>query len=130
MVDRSTIWVLNGPNLNTLGQREPEIYGSETLSDVEKRCAAAAKTAGFELIFRGSDLPNGRMGDPDATTDPKMVSRSRLSGTLVIRMLDPNTSEVLWEGRGSGLRLDTVNPEAQIRKAVWRVLVEFPPITG
>lgn len=44
------IYVLNGPNLNLLGKREPEIYGHETLEDVEKACAEVGKE--FELTVR------------------------------------------------------------------------------
>jgi 3-dehydroquinate dehydratase-2 len=46
------IYVLNGPNLNLLGSREPEVYGSETLDDVRHRCKIRAATASFELEFR------------------------------------------------------------------------------
>ena len=49
------IFVLNGPNLNLLGAREPHIYGAETLSHIEDRCAAKAKTLGFALVFRQSN---------------------------------------------------------------------------
>lgn len=47
-----TIFLLNGPNLNLLGFREPEIYGHETLADVEVRCMKHAKTLGVTLDCR------------------------------------------------------------------------------
>lgn len=50
-----TIYVLNGPNLNLLGQREPEKYGRATLADVEKLCRKQAKAHGLEVEFRQSN---------------------------------------------------------------------------
>jgi len=50
-----TIYVLNGPNLNLLGRREPDHYGLETLEDVRARCVRAASTAGLSLDFRQSN---------------------------------------------------------------------------
>ncbi|WP_346907241.1 type II 3-dehydroquinate dehydratase [uncultured Roseibium sp.] len=47
------ILILNGPNLNRLGKREPEIYGTTTLADVEALCVAAAR--GNEITFRQSN---------------------------------------------------------------------------
>ncbi|SIS64826.1 3-dehydroquinate dehydratase [Roseivivax lentus] len=44
-----TITLLNGPNLNLLGQRQPEIYGHETLADVARDCTALAEAGGFAL---------------------------------------------------------------------------------
>lgn len=48
----TAVHVLNGPNLNLLGQREPEVYGPETLADIEVRLAAACKARGVSLTFR------------------------------------------------------------------------------
>jgi len=46
------VFVLNGPNLNLLGQREKSIYGAKTLQDVEAQCAAFAQSEGFTTDFR------------------------------------------------------------------------------
>jgi 3-dehydroquinate dehydratase-2 len=46
------IWVLNGPNLNLLGVREPHIYGHDSLQDVRALCAARAKRHGMGIEFR------------------------------------------------------------------------------
>jgi len=51
----TTVFVLNGPNLNLLGTREPEVYGSATLADVEQLCRSTAETFGFEVDFRQSN---------------------------------------------------------------------------
>lgn len=50
-----TVVVLNGPNLNLLGEREPAVYGRETLADVEALCRKAADEAGLGLDFRQSN---------------------------------------------------------------------------
>jgi 3-dehydroquinate dehydratase II len=49
------IYVLNGPNLNLLGTRQPEIYGKETLSDVEALCESKANSLGYGIVFRQSN---------------------------------------------------------------------------
>lgn len=50
-----TLYVLNGPNLNLLGQRQPEVYGTATLADVERRTRERAAAFGFEVEFRQSN---------------------------------------------------------------------------
>ncbi len=49
------VYLLNGPNLNLLGKRQPHIYGSETLADVEAGCRALAAEFGLELRFLQSN---------------------------------------------------------------------------
>lgn len=51
MADKAA-YILNGPNLNLLGAREPDIYGRDTLADIETACREKAETLGLPLIFR------------------------------------------------------------------------------
>jgi 3-dehydroquinate dehydratase-2 len=47
-----TVFVLNGPNLNLLGVRDPAIYGNDTLADIEERCLARGGALGLDIDFR------------------------------------------------------------------------------
>lgn len=51
----STVYVLNGPNLNLLGHRQPEIYGRETLADIHSRLERRARELGLTVDFRQSN---------------------------------------------------------------------------
>jgi len=50
------IYILNGPNLNLLGTREPEIYGADTLEDIELACITTAKQVGHDIVFKQSNI--------------------------------------------------------------------------
>jgi len=50
------IYILNGPNLNLLGTREPEIYGVDTLEDIEIACITTAKQDGYDIVFKQSNI--------------------------------------------------------------------------
>ena len=51
-----TVFVLNGPNLNRLGKREPAIYGTDTLAAIQQRCEARATELGLTLDFRQTNF--------------------------------------------------------------------------
>jgi 3-dehydroquinate dehydratase-2 len=56
------ILILNGPNLNTLGMREPDVYGSETLTDIEARCASVGEELGLNVNCRQSNIEGELVG--------------------------------------------------------------------
>lgn len=68
------IYVLNGPNLNLLGQREPEIYGHDTLDDIEERLRRQAVPAGYDVVLRQTNYEGGVVSDlHEARTDAAAV---------------------------------------------------------
>ncbi len=58
----ASVLILNGPNLNLLGTRKPEVYGTTTLADVEKLCTDAAAKLGLDVDFKQSNH-EGRLID-------------------------------------------------------------------
>ena len=69
------IHILNGPNLNLLGSREPEIYGRTTLKEIEKACRDRAKAHGFSILFAQSNK-EGKLVD--------MIQAARSEAAAVI----------------------------------------------
>ena len=84
------IYVLNGPNLNLLGVREPHIYGSTTLDDIRSACTDLAKALGFALVFHQSNH-EGELVDwiQEARTDASaLVINPAAYGHTSVALLD------------------------------------------
>lgn len=85
---RLTYAVLNGPNLNLLGQREPEVYGHASLADIERDCAVVAADLGFDVSWFQSNHEG-------ALVDEVQRLRGRLSGLVVNAAAYTHTSVAL-----------------------------------
>ena len=97
-----TIYVLNGPNLNLLGVREPDIYGHETLADLESLCRKACASHGLELRFHQSNfegeivewLQEARVGAAGVVINPAAFCYYSVAIIDALRMIECPVIEV------------------------------------
>ena len=90
MPSTRTVLVLNGPNLNLLGSREPEIYGTDTLADVERLCRATADGLGLSVDFRQSNSEG-------ALVDAVQEARTAMAGIVLNPAAYSHTSIALMD---------------------------------
>jgi 3-dehydroquinate dehydratase-2 len=99
-----TVFVLNGPNLNLLGTREPQVYGSQTLDDVQTLCARACAANGFALDFRQTNH-EGALVDWLHEAG-RMHSAGELAGVILNAGAYTHTSVALHDAiKGTGVTL-------------------------
>ena len=84
----------------------------------------------FDLIFRGGTKPQAEIEDRGAEPKATAYGGSSQRGTLIVKMLDPVTAEILWTGQISEIKMNVIEPQKELDKAVRRLLVEFPPLAG
>ena len=84
----------------------------------------------FELIFRGGKTPQAAPEDMSPEPKASAYGGSSQRGTLIVKMLDPETAEILWTGQISEIKMNVIEPQKEFNKAVRRLLIEFPPLTG
>lgn len=80
------VYVINGPNLNLLGTREPEVYGRDTLDDVARLASARAKAVGLEIDFRQSNSEGEIIGwiqDARSKASGIVINAGALSHTSI-----------------------------------------------
>ncbi len=99
-----TVFVLNGPNLNLLGSREPQIYGAQTLADVQALCERASAANGFALEFRQSNH-EGELVDWLHEAG-QLHAEGRLAGVILNAGAYTHTSVALLDAiKGTGVML-------------------------
>ena len=101
---QKTVFVLNGPNLNLLGTREPQVYGAQTLADVEQLCAQACARHGLQLRFHQSNH-EGQLIDWIHEAG-QLHARGALAGVILNAGAYTHTSIALMDSiKGTGVAL-------------------------
>ncbi|WP_339335275.1 type II 3-dehydroquinate dehydratase [uncultured Maricaulis sp.] len=96
------IHILNGPNLNLLGTREPEIYGALTLGEIEQACSAHARDLGFDILFRQSNhegelidwLHDANVNASAVVFNPAAFTHTSVALHDAVRAIEPPVIEV------------------------------------
>ena len=103
-----TVFILNGPNLNLLGSREPAVYGAQTLADVEALCERACAANGFALDFRQSNH-EGTLVDWLHEAG-QLQAKGKLAGVILNAGAYTHTSVALYDAiKGTGVALIEVH---------------------
>ena len=101
---QKTVFVLNGPNLNLLGTREPQVYGAQTLADVEQLCAQACARHGLQLRFHQSNH-EGQLIDWIHEAG-QLHARGALAGVILNAGAYTHTSIALMDAiKGTGVAM-------------------------
>ena len=99
---RATIFVLNGPNLNMLGVREPQLYGTDTLADIEAACAERAGDLGLDIDFRQSNhegqivdwIQEARQGADGIVLNPAGLTHTSVAVHDALKLVEVPVIEV------------------------------------
>lgn len=118
-----SVLVINGPNLNLLGTREPGVYGAQTLIDVERLCVLACKEHGFALDFRQSNHEGELI---DWIHDAGVAqANGTLAGVVLNAGAYTHTSLALHDAiKGAGVRvielhISNVHAREEFRRHSW-----------
>lgn len=103
-----TVFVLNGPNLNLLGTREPQVYGAQTLADVQSLCERAGAANGFAVDFRQTNH-EGVLVDWIHEAG-QLQAKGKLAGVILNAGAYTHTSIALHDAiKGTGVTLIEVH---------------------
>lgn len=125
----SSILVLNGPNLNLLGQRQPEVYGSTSLADIENLCRNTARALGLSLTFEQSNSEG-------AMIDLIHAARGQHSGIILNAGAYTHTSIALMDALSSvelpaiELHLSNIHAREEFRHTSYIAKVAIGVICG
>jgi 3-dehydroquinate dehydratase-2 len=120
----ATIYILNGPNLNLLGKREPEIYGSETLEEIAKRCKVKAAEMGFAVDIRQSNVEGELVGWVQE-------ARERAIGIIINAAAYTHTSVALHDAlKACGLPVIEVHLSNIYKREPFRHLSYISPVAN
>lgn len=96
------IYILNGPNLNLLGTREPEVYGADTLDQIKDKCAEQASKHGYSIVFHQSNhegqlidwLHDANVNGSAVVINPGAYTHTSIALHDAVRAIEPPVIEI------------------------------------